>query len=605
MCGIFGYVGEEASSRLLEEMGRSLSHRGPDDVGYYSKERDGVYFGLRRLSIIDIVGGHQPLSNEDEQIWVACNGEIYNYLELREELIRKGHRFRSQSDVEVLVHLYEERGIEFLGDVNGMFALIVYDSAAKRLILARDRIGIKPLYYSWDGKSLAFASEIKAILQCPWVSRDPDWRAISSFLHLLYVPSPYTGFESVRKLESGTMAILEKSTLKFKTYWDVIHLLKAGQHQATSQGDAADHLQALLKDACRLQLRSDVPVGAFLSGGLDSSAVVALSNVGRSLDMDTFTVFWKDASEKMDERPFARGVAGRYGCIHHETSVSFDDFDRLLPLLAWHMEEPNADGACVPTYVISNFARQKAKVILTGAGGDELFAGYGWYYPYSSFKLFFHRLLCPDLWQQNAGVYVSRAFNFPWALVFPPYLTGTAAAFLEEYSAVSVSDSLNAQMAFDLKYWLQDDVLLLTDKMSMAASLEARVPLLDHRIVELVSLIPSVCKIDGHDQKVIFKAAVGEYLPDDVLRRRKDGFGAPINSWAGGPLKKTAFDLLARGELMTQGVINKGSLWRLRHFISMKKEWVWALWILLNLELWFRFVQKPTSRPEGLHLSDL
>ncbi|MFH2047086.1 MAG: asparagine synthase (glutamine-hydrolyzing) [Pseudomonadota bacterium] len=605
MCGIFGYIGKDEVYGLLCQMGNALSHRGPDDAGYYVNNADRVNFGMRRLSIIDLEGGHQPLSNEENTVWIACNGEIYNYLELRGKLTKKGHLFRTKSDVEVLVHLYEEHGLDFLKDVNGMFGLALYDVSINRLILVRDRIGIKPLYYSWDGKNLAFASEIKPLLLCPWINRTPDWQAISAYLNLLFVPSPKTGFEEIKKLESGTMAILEEGILRFKTYWDINTFLENDPAGKMSFEDASEHLQYLLKDACRLQLRSDVPVGAFLSGGLDSSAVVALSNVSESLDMDTFTVFWEDAPEKMDERPFAKDVAERYGCAHHETSVSYDDFDRLLPLLVWHMEEPNADGAYVPTYVISSFARQKAKVILTGAGGDELFAGYGWYYSYPLFKRVLRQLMTSDLWHKHAGVYTGRAFNFPWALVLPSYQSGTSGDFLGYYSKIPSGDELNAQMAMDLKYWLQDDVLLLTDKMSMAASLEARVPLLDHRIVEFVLGLPSAYKIMGADQKIIFKKAMGQYLPDDILRRRKDGFGAPINSWAQRPLMKNALDLLERGELMKQGIIDKRSLRRLKFFLRLKKEWVWALWILLNLELWFQFVQKPSSRPDGIRLSEL
>ena len=605
MCGIFGYIGNDEVDGLLDRMGDVLSHRGPDDAGYYVNNADRVNFGMRRLSIIDLAGGHQPLANEKNTVWIACNCEIYNYLELRESLSKKGHLFRTKSDVEVLIHLYEERGLEFLDDVNGMFGLVLFDVSARQVILARDRVGIKPLYYSWDGKRLAFASEIKPLLLCPWISRTPDWYAISEYLNLLFVSSPRTGFEEIRKLESGVMVILHEGTLKFNKYWDANSFLENNHDGKMSFDEASEHLQHLLKDACRLQLRSDVSVGAFLSGGLDSSAVVALANVSDSLDMDTFTAYWQDAPEKMDERPFAQKVAERYGCAHHETSVSYDDFDRLLPLLAWHMEEPNADGAYVPTYVISRFAREKSKVILTGAGGDELFAGYGWYYSYPPFKTLLRQLMHPDLWKRHAGVYAGRAFNFPWALVFPAYKSGTPTDFLQYYSKIPSGDELNAQMALDLKYWLQDDVLLLTDKMSMAASLEARVPLLDHRIVEFVLGLPSSYKLMGTSQKIIFKESIRQYLPEDILLRRKDGFGAPINSWAQGPLPKIALDLLSRGELMKQGIIDKRSIRRMKYLLRLKKEWVWALWILLNLELWFQFVQKPSTRPEGLRLSDL
>ncbi len=607
MCGIFGYIARGKSLELLSGMGQLLSHRGPDDAGYYSNNELSVYFGLRRLSIIDLEGGHQPISNEDNTVWIACNGEIYNYLELREDLLKQGHQFRTHSDVEVLVHLYEDKGLDFLDDVNGMFGIVLFDAAKNRLIIARDRLGIKPVYYSWNGKELAFASEIKPILFCPWMTREPDWQAISAYLHLLYVPSPGTGFKNVHKLASGTMAILEKGNLRFKSYWELSAFLNTDTKM--SAADATDHLQYLLKDACQLQLRSDVPVGAFLSGGVDSSAVVALTNKDHVLNMDTFTVSWKQAAEKMDETPFARSVADRYDCDYHECQISFDDFDRLLPLLAWHMEEPCADGAYVPTYVISQFARKRSKVMLSGAGGDELFGGYGWYNPASFFPNAMKQILFPELWKRHSRVFSGRAFLFPWKFVFPSYTAGTAHDFLTAHSQIlsaqSSCDLLNAQMTLDLGTFLQDDVLLITDKMSMAASLETRVPLLDHRIAEFVSGLPSCYKISKSGQKIIFKKSVESYLPREILYRKKDGFGAPINSWMQGNLKTISLDLLKRGQLMKLGIINTKSIERLTYLIKMKKEWAWSIWILLNLELWFAFVLENAEKPVGVCLSDL
>jgi len=603
MCGIFGYTSAAEVPSLLENMGQCLWHRGPDDVGYYTNSSNDVRLGLRRLSIIDLLGGHQPISNEDEKIWIVCNGEIYNYIELRDELIKKGHHFHTHSDVEVLVHLYEDLGLDFLKDVNGMFGLALYDSSSKRLILARDRMGIKPVYYAWNGKQLAFASEIKPILLCPWIGRDPDWQAISTYLHMLYIFAPRTAFKQIKKLEAGTLAIIENGSMTFRNYWDVMPFVCRPLHESMSFEDASDHLHFLLRDACRLQLRSDVPVGAFLSGGVDSSAVVALTNSNASLNMDTFTIYWENAAEKMDERKFATDVAARYGCKHHEVKISFDDFDRLLPLLAWHIEEPNADGAYVPTYVISRFASEQCKVILTGAGGDELFAGYEWYSSPFSIKQLMISILC----RQQSRAYYKRAFNFPWRLVFPMYESNAAGNFADSYSNMFVTpDKLNAEMAFDLKVWLPDDILLLTDKMSMATSLEARVPLLDHRIVEFIAGLPSAYKMNSYDKKVIFKHAISQYLPESILHRPKDGFGAPINSWMqGGRFKEICLELLRHGELMKAGLIHKRTIKRLCQLMYMRKSWVWALWILINLELWFRLVYNETSRPDGIYLSDL
>ncbi|WP_333656388.1 asparagine synthase (glutamine-hydrolyzing) [Dissulfurispira sp.] len=600
MCGIFGYTGNPYSSKLLDQMGGSLLHRGPDDIGVYVNKNANVFFGLRRLSIIDLETGHQPLSNENNTIWLACNGEIYNYIELREDLIKKGHMFRTHSDVEVLLHLYEEHGLDFLANVNGMFGIVLYDITADRLVLARDRLGIKPLYYAWNGRQLAFASEVKSILLCPWISRGLDWHAISMFLHLLYVPAPKTCFDKIEKLESGSIAILEGNKLRFQKYWDMSLYLNPSPSKNISLEDASDHLHSLLSDACRLQLRSDVPVGAFLSGGVDSSAVVSLANFHKPLSMDTFTVHWQNANEKIDERGFAREVSNLYGTVHHEIAVSFEDFERLLPLLVWHMDEPNADGAYVPTYIISKFARQKCKVILTGSGGDELFAGYQWY---RNKKMSLKGLLGQSI---DMSAYLSRAFVFPWKLIMPMYEPGVASKiFTDYYGRVATDDRVNAHTACDLQIWLQDNILLLTDKMSMAASIEARVPLLDHRIVEFVLGLPSSYKLTASNSKVILKKALGNYLPPSILTRRKDGFGAPIISWMYAGFMEICLKLLERGELLSEGIISKRHIRRLKYLLHVRRSWSWALWILLNLELWLRFSFKPSPRPDGVGISDL
>ncbi len=605
MCGIFGYAGTDEIPGLLEQQAEYSFHRGPDDVGYYVNHSQQIQFGLRRLSIIDLEGGHQPIPNEDETVWIACNGEIFNYLEIREELLAKGHQFRTNSDVEVLVHLYEEYGLDFLDSVNGMFGFVLFDQAKGRLILARDRLGIKPLYYAWDGQRLAFASEIKPILQCPWISRDPDWSAISKYLHLLYVPSPKTGFEGIEKLDAGAIGVFENSSLRLQSYWQPESFLQDGSNGALSLPQASEHLEFLLKDACRLQMRSDVPVAAFLSGGMDSSVVVALSNTTPSLSMNTYTAFWENAPDKMDERLFAKSVATRYGCTYREIALSFDSFDRYLPLLAWHLEEPNADGAFVPTFLISQLAHEYGKVVLTGGGGDELFAGYRWYQSNLPIARRATRMMKWGWWQTGRSVYTSRAFSFPWNVVIRGYEPRVASEFMKGYSRISSADELNRQMTYDLKTWLKDDILLLTDKVTMAASIEARVPLLDHRVVEFVLGLPSTYKLAESESKLILKQAVADYLPKDILQRRKDGFGAPIGSWMAGQFKTLCLDVLRHGELVRRGIIDKRSLERVSHLSSIRKAWGWGLWVLLNLELWFRFVVEPCSRPDGMRLSDL
>ena len=605
MCGIFGYTGLVEVPGLLENMGEVQTHRGPDDVGYYVDQEARIHFGLRRLSIIDLEGGHQPVSNEDQTVWAACNGEIYNYLELRKDLIGQGHSFKTHSDVEVLVHLYEEYGDDFLTRLNGMFGIVLYDRNRQRLLLARDRIGIKPLYYAWDGQRLVFASEIKSILKCPWVSREPDWQGISSYLHLFYIPAPRTGFAEIRKLDSGTIAVLENSGLKTSRYWRLNDYLDIPGRPAMHLQEAAEELLCLLKDAARLQLRSDVPVGAFLSGGVDSSAVVSLTNREENRGMDTFTVAWQGARDKIDERDYARQVAELYGCSSHEKLIDWEDFNRLLPFLAWHLEEPNADGAYVPTYMISAFARQRSKVILTGAGGDELFGGYGFYDRQMSAAYNILKACSGILGCRHRDAYLRRAFRFPWKWVLNCYQGGVEEEFLSPYDRLSGSDALNREMAFDLEVYLQDNILLLTDKMSMAASLEARVPLLDHRIVEFVAGLPSSLKISQNEKKVIFKQAMKGLLPDNILYRRKDGFGAPVSSWMQGPLKGLILPLLENGQLMQRGLLDRTAFKRLAGLTRARTSWGWSYWVLLNLELWFRFVVEDTECPRSVKLSDL
>ncbi len=601
MCGIFGYVCNDSPSGLLATMGNLLEHRGPDDVGYFSDERTGTHFGLRRLSIIDLEGGHQPLSNEDETVRIVCNGEIFNYIELRKELLAKGHQFNTQGDAEVLVHLYEEKGLDFLDSVNGMFGLALFDEKKRRLILARDRLGIKPLFYSWDGRRLAFASEIKPVLRCPWISREPDPAAISAYLNLLYIPAPKTGFAGIYKLPSGTLAIHENGRCQLRCYWHTDRFLAQAGDPPVSLASAEEELHVLLQDACRLQLRSDVPVGAFLSGGVDSSAVVGMANREGKQGMDTYTIAWKDAREKMDERSYASTVAERYGCRHHEMEISWQDFNELLPRLIWHLEEPNADGAYVPTYLISKFSSRQSKVILTGAGGDELYGGYAFYQPPGGLLPKIRQRIMP-----GREPYSQRAFNFPWRLVFNEYRNHTADDFLAFYNHTAAeSDRLNAEMAFDLNVYLQDNILALTDRMSMAASIEARVPLLDHRIVEFVLGLPSKFKIGQGDTKLIFKNVVAGFLPPEILTRQKDGFGAPIASWLDGPLRPIVKRIIEGGILVREKIVSPNIYSRLDRMIRIRKGWNWALWIVLNLELWYRFVLNEHARPDGISLEDI
>ena len=621
MCGIHGILnltGAPAPAEVLSRMGRITRHRGPDDEGAH---QDGpLAMGMRRLSIIDIAGGHQPLTNEDGTLWLVANGEIYNYHELSRSLAAQGHHLRTASDCETLLHLYEQHGDDFLANVNGMFAFALWDSRRRRLLLGRDRLGIKPLYLWNDGRRLIFASEAKAILNVPGIPTRLDHAALGSYLSLGYVPAPQSIFLGVRKLPPATLLIAEQDRISERRYW---HMPDAVD---TTLDEAAwtVRVRARIEEAVRAQMVSDVPVGAFLSGGIDSSAVVAFMSAHSNRPVKTYAIGFEggDAEAFYNELPHARRVAKLFGTDHHEILVR-PDVVALLPRLLWHMDEPIADSAFITTFLVSEFARRDVTVILSGVGGDELFAGYRRYLG-NHYQRRFERL--PSGMRRAVAALGSRlpsdrhspllntmrlakgflaSAGLPLDERYRSYVEvfdeGTAAEMLlapleanahplaAAFADAASDDDLNRMLAVDAATQLPDDLLLLTDKMSMAVSLECRVPLLDHELFELAASIPQSVKLRGGRLKHIMKAALADVLPEDILQRKKRGFGTPMGAWFKGALAPLLRQLLSRESIERRGVFHHPAVAALIEAHDANRvDGTDRLLALLNFEIWAR-----------------
>ena len=593
MCGIAGLLaldGGPAPREALAPMLGALVHRGPDDEGVHVEGP--IAFGTRRLSIIDVEGGHQPLSNEDGSVWAALNGEIYNYRELREELLSRGHRLRSGSDTETLVHLYEERGDALVESLNGMFAFALWDAPRRRLLLARDRLGIKPLYWFSDTRWLVFGSELKALLASGLVPRRLDLGAVADFAQRSYVPAPRSILAGVQKLLPGQLLAVEAGRVEARRYWKP-------PAQAPSRDDLATQLRRfgeLFRDAVALQMRSDVPYGAFLSGGIDSSAIVGtMASLSRE-PVRTFCIgFAGRGLEAYDERAQAREAARAFGAEHREQVVEAGAFD-LLGEAARHFDEPFADPAFLPTLVLSKLARGSVKVVLTGDGGDELFAGYRRYRTELLGRqaeklpgLIRRGVLSPLLgllvragprslgdWAALARAslerlslapeerYVQRFRRFPPALwervrgerlrdAGPSQADAEARRILAE---AAPCDFITRRSHLDTRTWLPDQMLTKVDRASMAHSLEARVPFLDHRVVELALSLPDEAKLTLLTLKRFLRLAFRELLPPSLLRRPKHGFQVPLAAWLRGPLRERAREALAPPALAVHGLFD-------------------------------------------------
>jgi asparagine synthase (glutamine-hydrolysing) len=634
MCGIYGFLNSNRdpvpSSDLLGQMGRVVVHRGPNDQGQYIEGP--VAFGIRRLSIIDLAGGHQPISNESESVWVVCNGEVYNYRELRKELEARGHRFRSQSDTEVLVHLYEEEGPEFVKRLRGMFAFALWDRKRSRLLLARDRLGKKPLYVRRGPERLLFASELKSILQAPEVPRELDVTSLQEYLALGYVPAPGTLLEGIEKVLPGHYMQIEDERIKTVQYWDAS--FNFVEHR--SEQDWIELVRAKLLEAVRVRLVSDVPLGAFLSGGIDSSSVVAAVSKLTGQPVKTYSIGFEGRDEFYNELPYASIVAKAFATDHHEIIVRPQVSD-LLPKLIWHLDEPIADSAFITTYLVSQLARESVTVILSGVGGDELFGGYRRYLG-DNLVSYYRRVPAPvrkflrtvltrlpqdrhSAWKNNiryASAFADSAERdaasryMSYVTVFSPDLRaqllrehaeipGEVASQLMQRYFVNCrdADALNSNIYVDLKTSLPDDLLALTDRMSMAASIECRAPFVDQELVELAGRIPSGLKIRGLTLKYLLKKVVEPWLPPEILKRGKRGFGAPVGSWLRTDLRELVEDTLSEEQVRKRGLFDPVTV---RTIIARqntgRNDCTEHLLSLINLELWCRaFLHQAPSQP--------
>jgi len=623
MCGIHGILqlnGQQDNvTDIIKAMGNVTQHRGPDDEGIYVG--NGITIGQRRLSIIDLETGHQPICNEDETIWLACNGEIYNFQEQREILKNKGHKFRTGSDSEVIIHLYEEYGEDCLQHISGMFAFALWDEKQKKLLLARDRLGIKPLYVCRDGNRFVFASEAKSILQLPGFSPQLNHQALHQYLSLGYVPTPLSLFEGIDKLPAASLTIIQNGTITTKPYWQ----FQIQPDAAKSENDWIEETVETLKQSVQSQMVSDVPLGAFLSGGIDSSAIVALMSQFSDRPIKTYSIGFDTgkAGSFYNELPYAKQVADLFKTDHKEILVRPDVIE-LLPKLLWQMDEPMADAAFITTYLVAEFARKDVTVILSGAGGDELFGGYrrylGEYYSNVYNKLpsvLRKNLLAPIASKlpsdrHSALLNLSRyARSFILSSALPPteryrnyvqvfsddvlsdlmknYPSDRSDLFLDAFSSADAAGDLDKLFQVDCKTQLPDDILMLTDKMTMATSLECRVPLLDDKVIALAANMPSGLKIKGRTLKYILKKSFSGTLPDDILYRKKRGFGAPMGSWLKKELSPLMKSILSEQSIKSRNVFNWQQIEQtMQAHETNKADHTDHLQALLNFEIWAR-----------------
>ena len=630
MCGIAGvydYTGSGTpDAACLPAMLEAMIHRGPDDEGTHQER--GLALGARRLSIIDVDGGHQPIANEDGSVVVVSNGEIYNFLELRERLISRGHRMRTDCDTEVIVHLYEEYGDDCVAHMRGMFAFAVWDARRRRLLVARDRIGIKPLYWTDDGRRFAFASEIKSLLECTNVSAEVNFKALAAMLTLKYVPTPMTAFENIHSLPPGHLIVCDESGLRRRQWWD-LHFEAADGRSSTISApldleSEVSRLRQLLEGVVRSHMMSDVPYGAFLSGGVDSSTIVALMSKELGRPITTFAAGYTGLGSEVSELRYARLVAERYETDHHEVIVGAQDLVDLAEKIVWHLDEPLADDACLPNYMVARKARDHVKMVLTGEGGDELFSGYARYVA----ELQFGRVapLVPmkiratlaraararrgeTRWQLAANAF-AQAGQAARLAAYTPLLmqerlralaVGPLAAAARELdiqelmgshlSRTAAPNTLNRMMYFDFQHWLPDYLLLRGDKTSMAASVEARVPLLDHVLAEHAASLPPSLKIHGprRIRKYLLREVARPLLPEPILSRSKKGFPVPLGSWFRGGAREFCHDLLGVEAVTRRGLFSPPRVAQLlREHDSGIADHGSVLWGLLSVELWHR-----------------
>ncbi|MEO8391393.1 MAG: asparagine synthase (glutamine-hydrolyzing) [Chloroflexota bacterium] len=617
ICGVYQYDRSEAVERaILGDMLQAIRHRGPDDEGTYF---DGnLAFGMRRLSIIDLSGGQQPMYNEDGSIVVVYNGEIYNFQALADDLKRRGHVFKSVCDTEVLVHLYEEYGVDCVTHLRGMFGFAIWDSHYRRLLIARDHLGVKPMYYTQRDHRLVFGSEIKALLQHPDVHAALNLEGLSEFLSLRYVPAPQTMFEGIFALPPGHLLLCDENGITVQPYWDVVYNTDQPQH---TEAEYTERLESLLDESVKMQLMSDVPFGAFLSGGIDSSTIVALMSRHLNTPVKTFSVGFKGEGEELSELPYARMVAEQYQTDHHEVLLEAHDLIDLSEKIVWHLDQPIGDQATMANYMVARLASQHVKMVLTGEGGDELFGGYARYAGERFSPLFKNipsplRSLAldtagriPGLRKAKIGLYAlcqpgeaARLSNwFPLfnrtqkqALLSDELIRTIDAdcseeVFAQQLQRTNAKDPLSRMLYVDTKLWLPDDLLARGDKTSMATSLEARVPLLDYKLVEFAATVPSHLKVKGMARKYLLKQVSAKMLPKEIIHRKKQGFPIPISQWFRKEANSFLRDHLCSATFKQRGLFNQSYVDRLLHEHETQfADHGLLLWGLLNVELWHR-----------------
>jgi asparagine synthase (glutamine-hydrolysing) len=638
MCGIAGIVSmDHPDAALVRRMCDVLTHRGPDGVGYHVSAHAAL--GMRRLAIIDVAGGQQPVYNEDRTVVAVFNGEIYNFRELRAELRRRGHRLATGSDSECLVHLYEEFGDTLAGHLRGMFAFAIWDSRNRRLLLARDRVGKKPLYWRRDGGSLFFGSELKSLAADPGFRRRVDLVALHHYLTYQYVPAPWSIYQGAEKLSPGHMLIWQGGNIEVRQYW---RLDCAAQDRVTSVPDAAERLRELLLEATRIRMTSERPLGAFLSGGVDSSAVVAAMARSASGPVKTFSIGFED--DQLDEREYARMVAARYGTDHHELVVTSSALD-ILPSLTWHFDEPFADSSAIPTFYVARMSNHHVTVVLTGDGGDESFGGYERYRAMTAMEM----ISVPGLVQAGlrhigSGLQVaagrqSRVGRLGRALdVLGQPLSRRYARFMscftperkiqlytdelcEQLAAVdsylildrafansSARSCVGKVMDVDIRTYLPGDLLAKVDITTMACSLEARSPFLDHHLMEWAAALPARLKIRRGTTKFLLKRAMAPWLPPELIGRRKQGFGVPLATWLRTDFRELARDVLTDATARSRGLFRPEAITSMLAEHDQGGDHASRLWALIQFELWHRsFVDAPSipltappCRPSGV-----
>jgi asparagine synthase (glutamine-hydrolysing) len=623
MCGICGIVNFDQSDPVdrvvIERMTESLAHRGPDDAGYFVQGQAGL--GHRRLSIIDLSGGKQPIFNEDHSAAIIFNGEVYNYQTLAATLTAAGHTFRTRSDTETILHAYEEYGDDCVDRLRGMFGFAIWDRGKRRLLLARDRLGVKPVYYYRNDRFLAFASEIKSLLEIESIPREVDLESLDMYLSLRYVPGPRTMFKNIFRLQPGHILMADDSGVRITKYWDINYT----ELEPRSPQDLLERFRELLEESVRMRLISEVPLGVFLSGGLDSSAILAMMSKSREISggerVKTFSVGYEASgteAEAANEFEYAQLAAHSFGSEHHEYRLDAGSFAEFVPDLVSYLDEPLADPSCIPLYFISKLAREHITVVLSGEGADEIFAGYGIY----------GKMLALDRIYKRSGA-LSRLV--PWiALLAPseklrhyvrmcgqPLATryrGVSRGFSAEgklrliggdrmkqserrlreifggyFNAVEDASPLDQMLYVDAKVWLPDDLLIKADKMTMANGLELRVPFLDHKMVEFAATLPNDSKAGGKGGKTLLRQAMRGVLPDAIIDRPKKGFPIPLGSWLRTSLRQFTRDHLLAPDSACSRYFDRGETHRLvREQERGKVDRSQEIWTLLVFEFWHR-----------------